>query len=122
MKFTVSLLLTALLAFALCLFLPWWAIALAAFAVAVAIPQKPFRAFGAGFLGLLLLWGGLSFWMSSTNGHILARKMGQLILGAPVGPWVMIVITGLIGSLVGGLAGLAGSFVRGKKVNAMDNG
>jgi hypothetical protein len=112
MKFIVALIVTALLSFALCLFLPWWAIAIAAFAVAVAVPQKPFKAFGAGFLALLLLWGGLSFWMSSANGHILAGKMNQLILQTSASPWVIISITAFIGAIVGGLAALAGSFVR----------
>jgi hypothetical protein len=45
MKFIVSLLLTALLSFALCLFLPWWFIAVAAFLVALSIPQKRGLAF-----------------------------------------------------------------------------
>lgn len=112
MKFIVALIVTALLSFALCLFLPWWSIAIAAFAVAVAVPQKPFKAFAAGFLALLLLWGGLSFWMSSANGHILAGKMNQLILQTAASPWVIITITAVIGALVGGLAALAGSFVR----------
>lgn len=61
MKFFVSLLLTALLSFAACLYLPWWSIALAAFLVAALVPQKPFRSFLAGFAALFLLWGGLSF-------------------------------------------------------------
>ena len=55
MKFFVSLLLTALLSFAACLYLPWWSIALAAFLVAALVPQKPFRSFLAGFAALFLL-------------------------------------------------------------------
>jgi hypothetical protein len=116
MKLTISIFLTALLAFALCLFLPWWSIALAAFAVAVAIPQKPWKALSAGSLGLLLLWGGLSFWMSSANGHLLASKMGHVMLGAPVSPWLLIMVTALLGALVGGLSALAGSFLRAGRV------
>jgi len=114
MKFIVSILLTALLSFALCLFLPWWSIAIAAFIVAVAVHQKPFKAFSAGFLSLFLLWGGLTYWISAGNGHILATKLNQLILNITASPWVIILITALIGALVGGLAALSGSFVRKK--------
>ena len=79
MKFIISFILTILLSFALCLFLPWWSIAIAAFIVAALIPQKPGRSFVTGFIALFLLWGGLSFWISNNNDHILAHKVSQLI-------------------------------------------
>ena len=80
MKFITSLILTALLSFAACLFLPWWGIAIAAFIVAALIPQNSGKAFLTGFLALLLLWGGLSFWISNNNNHLLAHKVSMLIL------------------------------------------
>ena len=61
MKFLVSIILTALLGFAAGLFLPWWGIALAAFVVALLIPQHGGLAWLSGFLGIFLLWGGLAF-------------------------------------------------------------
>ncbi len=117
MKFIISLVVTALLSFALCLFLPWWSIAIAAFAVAAAIPQTPFKAFAAAFLALLLLWGGLSFFFSSGNEHLLAGKMAMVILKVP-NPFMLILATAIIGALVAGLAGLTGSFVRQTKAVA----
>ena len=97
MKFFISLILTALLAFAFCLFLPWWSIAIAAFIVAALIPQKPGKAFYTAFIALLLLWGGLSFWMSNNNQHVLAHKISQLILKMD-NPMLLILITALIGA------------------------
>ena len=111
MKFIVSLLLTALLSFALCLFLPWWFIAAAAFLVAVSIPQKPGLAFVSGFLALFLLWGIMSFLISSANDHLLAHKVSVMILKAG-NPYLLMVVTALIGGLVAGLAALSGSLLR----------
>jgi hypothetical protein len=114
MKFFISLILTILLSFAACLFLPWWSIAIAAFIVAALIPQKPFKAFLTAFIALFLLWGGLSFWMSNNNDHILAHKVSQLILKMD-NPYVLILATALIGALVAGFAALGGSYLRKTK-------
>jgi hypothetical protein len=114
MKFIISFLLTALLSFAFCLFLPWWSIAIAAFLVAALIPQKPGKAFLTGFTALFVLWGLLSFWISSKNEHLLAQKVSQLILNMD-NPVLLILATALIGSLVAGFAALAGSYLRRSK-------
>ncbi len=110
-KFSFAVVLTALLSAAFSLFLPWWSIAPAAFAAAVALPQKPLPSFAAGFIGLLLLWGGLSAYLSMKNGHVLAHKVSLLILKSDQ-PMMLILLTACTGALVGGLAALAGSFVR----------
>lgn len=115
MKFFFSFILTILLSFAACLFLPWWSIAVAAFIVAALIPQKPFKSFITAFAALFLLWGGLSFWMSNNNDHVLAHKVSQLILKID-NPIVLVLATALIGALVAGFAALAGSYLR--KTNA----
>ena len=111
MKFITSLILTALLSFGACLYLPWWSIAIAAFIVAALIPQKPGKAFLAAFLALLLLWGGLSFWISDNNNHLLAHRVSQLILKMD-NPYLLILATALIGALVAGFAALTGSYLR----------
>ena len=110
MKFFISLILTALLSFALCLFLPWWSIAIAAFVVAAVIPQKPGKAFLTGFIAQFLLWGGLSFWSSNNNEHILAHKISMLMVKMD-SPYLLIFVTALIAALVAGFAALAGSYL-----------
>lgn len=114
MKFFISLILTMLLSFAACLFLPWWSIAVAAFIVASLIPQKPLKSFSTGFAALFLLWGGLSFWMSNNNDHVLAHKISLLVLKMD-NPMVLVFATALIGALVAGFAALAGSYLRKTK-------
>ncbi len=111
MKFFISLILTAVLSFAACLFLPWWSIAIAAFVMAALIPQKPGKAFLTGFISLFLLWGGLSFWISNNNDHILAHKISVLMLKMD-NPFILILATALIAALVAGFAALAGSYLR----------
>ena len=114
MKFLISLILTALLSFAACLYLPWWSVAIAAFVVAVVIPQHPGKSFLAGFLSLFFLWGALAYWISAKNENLLAHKVSMVILKMD-NPFVLILATGLIGALVAGLAALSGSFLRNRK-------
>lgn len=111
MKFIVSILLIALLSVAACLYLPWWSIAIVAFIVAALIPQKPFKSFLTGFIALFLLWGLLSWYISSNNNHLLAHKVSLVILKTD-SPFILIIATAIIGALVAGFAALSGSFVR----------
>lgn len=114
MKFFVSLLLTALLSFAACLYLPWWSIAIAAFIIAALIPQSAVKSFLTGFTALFLLWGALSFWISNNNEHLLAHKVSIVLLKMD-NPWVLIFATAIIGALVAGFGALSGSFLRKAK-------
>jgi hypothetical protein len=114
MKFLISLILTALLSFAICLYCPWWSIAIVAFVVAALIPQKPFVAFVAGFLALFIVWFSLTLYISNNNEHILAHKVSMIILKSD-NPFALIVMTAAIGAFVAGFAALAGSFARATK-------
>jgi len=114
MKIIIACVLTALLAFVLGLFLPWWSIAIAAFGVAALIPQKALRAFLSGFLGLFILWGGLAWWIDMNNQGILSKRIAEL-MQIPGKPFVLVLATGLIGGLVAGVAALSGSFLRQTK-------
>jgi hypothetical protein len=111
MKFFVSVLLIAVLSFAACLYLPWWSVAIAAFLVIALIHQSPLPAFFAGFIAVFLLWSILAFIISYRNDDILAHKVSQLIITVD-NPLLLVLITGLIGGITGGLAALAASFIR----------
>jgi hypothetical protein len=114
MKFIVSILLTAFLAFAICLFLPWWSFAITSFIVAVAIPQKPWNAFAAGFLALFLFWGIYAFAIDAANAHLLSVKIAEIL---PLrGSYILLLlITGLVGGLIAGFAAITGSFLLKKQ-------
>lgn len=113
MKFIVSIILTALLSFAAGLYLGWWSLAVAAFIVAALIPQKPWKAYLSGFIGLLLLWGILATWIDVKNQHILSQKMAQVF---PLGgsATLLILVTALVAAIVAGFGALTGSYVRKK--------
>ncbi len=111
MKFFISLLLIALLSFALGLYLPWWTLAVVAFAVAALIHQHAGKSFLSGFLAIFLLWGILAFIIDQKNQHLLSRKIsGLLSLGD--GSLLLILVTALIGGLVAGVAAMSGSYLR----------
>ena len=111
MKFFVSLLLMALLSVVACMYFPWWSIAVVCFFVAVFIPQPHWLAFCTGFLSLFILWTGLSYWISDQNNHILAHRVSQLIIKKD-NPVALILLTGFIGGIVGGLSALTGRLMR----------
>lgn len=98
------LLLTALAQY----FVPWWGVvALVPFAVAAWRARSAGGAFGAGFLSIALLWAVAAGWQSQANDHLLAGRMAQVL---PLGgsTVLLLVVTALLGGLVGGTAAWAG--------------
>ena len=114
LKYFTSIVLTGLLAFIAGLYLPWWGIGVAAFASAMIIPQKPFYAFLSGFIGIFLLWEILAWWVDSKNNGILSQKIAQIL---PLGgsTVLLILVTSLIGAIIGGLSALTASYMRGTR-------
>ena len=117
MKPVITTTLILLLSFCACLYFPWWSIAIVAFIVSALIPQRPWIAFLSGFIALFLMWGGLSFLISSNNDHILAHRVSLLIFKTE-SAFLLILATALIGALVAGFGALTGSFVRRGKMIA----
>lgn len=111
MKFIVCTIVTALLAYAFGLYFPWWSLVIAAFIVAFFVPQKPLWAFSSAFLALFLLWGLMAWFISMSNGHILAHRMSVLIVKKD-DPTMLIFLTAILGAIPAGLAGLAGASLR----------
>ena len=112
MKFLVALLLTSMLSFLAGIYIGWWwFFAVIAFVVALLVHQKAGKAFASGFLGLFLLWGGLAYWIDVKNESILSSKIAEL-LPLDGSSFLLVVVTGLIGGIVAGLAALSGSYLR----------
>ena len=111
MKFAISIGMTFIVSFAAGFYLPIWSAALISFLVAVFIYQKPGMAYLAGFLSIFLLWGGLSWWIDAQNNSILSQKIASLF---PLGGngMLLILITAIVGAIIGGLSALSGSFLR----------
>jgi hypothetical protein len=111
LKYILSIVVTALLSFVSGLYMPWWGIAIAAFLVSAAIPQKPAFSFLSGFLGVFLLWEILAWWIDNKNSGILSQKVANLFKMGNSSV-LLIVITSILGALVAGFAALAGSYLR----------
>jgi hypothetical protein len=111
MKLAVAIILTTLLSFVGGLYFPWWSIAVAAFVSVLLIPLRSSRAFLAGFLGVFILWALLALWIDIKNQGILSTKVAQIF---PLGgsSFLIILVTAIIGALVGGLAALSASYLR----------
>lgn len=88
------------------MFLPWWSVAMAAFAVGFVKPATGWKAFWAGFLGVGLLWWVVSGYIHLSTGGILTSKVGEMF-SLPL-PGLVALITGLVGGLAGGLAATSG--------------
>ncbi|HEX8425778.1 hypothetical protein [Hymenobacter sp.] len=91
------------------LFLPWWVITPLCFVLAAWQRQSGGRSFLAGFLGIGLGWLVMAGWLSLRNDGLLAHRVAQLL---PLGGqgWLLVLVTAIIGGLVGGLAALAGTW------------
>jgi len=114
MRLLVSIFLIALFSFIAGRYLPWYSLALVAFLVALLLPQGLLKSFLSGFLGIFLLWGGLALWIDTRNQHVLSRKIAEVL---PLGgnSLLLILVTALVGALVGGFAALSGASLRANR-------
>jgi hypothetical protein len=112
-KIPVTILLSAIACFAIGIYgaLPWWSFVVTNFIIALAIPQKPLVSFLTGALGVGAIWAGLATGIDMANNHLLSSKVAQIL---PLnGSYVLlIVITALIGFLLGGMASLTAAYLR----------
>jgi hypothetical protein len=108
MKFILQLLAIALLAYILELFLPWYSIALAAFAIGFLLKSR--ANFMAGFLAIGLVWFIAAWLMDRASSSDLADRVALIF---PVKQKsLLFLVTALIGGLVGGFAALTGSLLK----------
>lgn len=114
MKFLITFILIALLSFAAGIYFPWWSLAIVGFVVGIVIPQSGWSAFFAGFLSVAILWTVLSLMLSIPNEHILARRVAPIFVKTD-SPFLLILVTALIGGLVGGFATLTGNLLQSRK-------
>ena len=110
MKFTLKVILIAILALFMQQWLSWWIIALVAFCVALFIKSSGFMDFMAGFLGIGLLWTLAAWWIDMETGSVLTQKIAGLLNVGKA--YIIVLITGLIGGIVGGLGALSGHYLR----------
>lgn len=109
MKFVAHVIIVMLISLVLQLLLPWWTMAIGAFATALVFKQNGIMSFLAGLLGVGLLWFGLADYLHITTNGILSEKIAAIFPTKTVG--ALLFITGLIGGLVGGFASMTGGLI-----------
>jgi len=98
---------TIILALILSQFLPWWSVMVAGFVSALFFSLKKAAVFFIPFLAILLFWSIYAFMISSGNDFTLAKKISKLLyLGG--NPYLLILVTGIIGGLAAGISALLG--------------
>ncbi|MBX2930378.1 MAG: hypothetical protein KF781_00365 [Chitinophagaceae bacterium] len=113
MKFFTAIILTALLTYAIGLFtnLPWYSFVFCALIIAIAVHQKPWKAFLSAFIAVFILWIVLAAIIDNANEHLLSKKVAE-ILPLNGNYTLLIIVTGFIGGLAAGMSALTGSFLR----------
>jgi hypothetical protein len=106
MKFFIYSLVIALLGYLLHSFIPWWSIVIITGIIGALARLSSIQSFLMGFLGVALLWGLFAFVLNMKNDGILATRVGELFGG--VNPLGLVLITTLIGGLIGGMGALTG--------------
>ena len=99
-----------ILSFASAYFLPWWIVALIAFLAAYFLGKKSGLCFLSGFGGVFVAWAILALLKSIPNDNMLANKVANLF---QLPSWILLLlVTSIVGGLVGGMAALSGVLVK----------
>ena len=112
MKFIAQVVLVLLISLLLQLFLPWWTMAIGAFAIALLFRRSGFTSFLAGLLGAGLLWY-LAAYMTTVGSSALAERIAAILPTKSVS--MLLLVTAVIGGLVGGFASMTGGLIVYKK-------
>ncbi len=110
MKFLTSTVLIAIGGFLLQLVFPWWSLVIAALAVGTAVSLSGFKAFLSGLIGTTVVWWIYSWIIDMKTDSILSQRIAELFhVGSPV---VIIMISGILAGIAGGLAAATGSALK----------
>jgi len=113
MKFIVHVIVILLFSLILQTFLPWWTMAVGAFAAGFYFRQDGYRSFLAGLLGVGLLWLMMAWYIDASTDSILTSKVAAIFPTKTVGS--LILVTAIIGGIVGGLASMTGGLISYRK-------
>ncbi len=87
--------------------LPWWWLVAVAAVAGLLFPISAGKGFAVGTAMGTLLWYSMAMLLNMANGGALAGKVSQIFLGYPP-----LVITSLLGGLLGGFGMLTGCLAR----------
>lgn len=92
------------------LFLPWWTLLIPAVILGATLFKSAVSAFFTGFLSLFAAWLVQVLYIYIANESILSGRIAEML---GVGQsWIVILITALIGGVIGGMGTLLGTQIR----------
>jgi Mn2+/Fe2+ NRAMP family transporter len=106
MLFLFKTLMIAALCYTGELFFPWWIIVIAAFLGGAIVPSRSVNSFLSGFLGVGLLWLIYAWILDLRAESIISERIAPLFQMEE--PAYVILITALIGAIVGGMGAFSG--------------
>lgn len=110
MNLSIKIVLILFFGWLLSMIMPWWSIAIVCFIVVFVNGGSVLQNFFAGFLGIFLLWFLHAYIIDVQNNSILSVQIAEL-LTLP-NTFVLIVVTALVGGIVGGVSSITGSLLR----------
>jgi hypothetical protein len=108
MRFPVQILVIIILGFFLELFLPWWSIAIAAFAGGLLVNTR--SNFFAGFFAIGILWVGKALISDLSTSSDLADRVARIFMLHNKA--VLLFVIFLLSGVVGGFAAMSGGALR----------
>ena len=108
---TVNFIITLIFSIGLSFVLPWWGIMVAAIITGFLIPLQKLPVFAIPFFAVFLFWLVYSYWLSNGNDFILAKKIA-ILLPLDGNPYLLILVTALVGGITAGISGIFGKQFR----------
>ncbi len=88
------------------IYLSWAAIVLTTLVIGFAFHLGSIRSFLVGFIGIFLLWTGYALFLDLQNNSVMSSRMAQLFQLSAA--WQLVLVTGIIGALMGGFSAVTG--------------
>lgn len=92
-------------------YLPWWSVVLVALTVEMVMGKGDNTSFFSGFYGVTIPWIALATYIDVKSGSLLTVRILELFK-LPQFSIIMIILTGLIGGLVGSVGSMTGGWIK----------
>ncbi|WP_432713283.1 hypothetical protein [Pedobacter sp.] len=108
-----------IVSFLLQLVAPWWVVVIISFVTCAFVGKTAKVSLWSPFLAILLLWLGMALYKSIPNEHLLATRVGEMLM---VKSWMLILIlTGIMGGFAAAVSGFCGYHFRRAILNVKSN-
>jgi len=110
MKFIIRTIIIAVAAHFCLLYFPWWTIAVCGFLAGLLINGTNLSTFFSGFLGIGILWLVQAYNIHYRTDGLLSNRVAELFTLSE--GFYLVLVTALVGALVGGFSTLSGLRLR----------